>query len=120
MRVARRLALLGFALILLLAFAAGAVAKNTDGSGTVTLGPTLGTFLAAGTISVSDNPYFYRQPTFGSSEEIGKSGKFECGESPGSGTYGVRVFTTSRVAVEDVEPLASHVTVVVERDVECV
>ena len=81
-------------------FTARATAKNTTLSGAVTLGPTLGTFLADGTASVPGNPFFYRQATLEPSQQIETSGTFECGEPPGVGTYGVRVVTTSRVAVE--------------------
>jgi hypothetical protein len=101
-------------------FTAGATAKNTNGSGTITLAPTLGTFIAGGTASVQGNPYFYRQGIVGPSEEIAKSGTFECGQSPGVGTYGVRVVTTSRVAVEGGEALATQLTVVLDSEVECV
>jgi hypothetical protein len=102
-------------------FTARATAQNTGQSGTVTLGPTLVTFIAAGTASVQGNPFFYRQATFGPSEEIGKSGTFDCSESPspGIGSYGVRVITTSRVAAEGAEVRATKITVVLNGEVEC-
>jgi hypothetical protein len=102
-------------------FTAKATAKNTDRSGTITLGPTLGTFIAAGTASVQGNPFFYRQATFGPSEEIEKSGTFDCSESPspGIGGYGVRMVTTSRVAAEGAEVRATKLTVVLDGEVEC-
>ncbi len=100
-------------------FTARATVKNTDRSGKVTLGPTLGTFMAGGTASVQGNPFFYRQAAFGSSQEIEKSGIFECGEPSGEGTYGVRVVTTSRVALEDGEARATRLTVLLDSQVEC-
>jgi hypothetical protein len=96
----------------------GAV-KNTERSGASTLGPTLGTLIAAGTTSVQGNPFFYRQATFGPSEAIEKVGTFECGEPPGVGTYGVRVVTTSRVGAEGGETLATRLTLVLGSEVEC-
>jgi hypothetical protein len=101
------------------AFTARATAKNTDPSGTVTLGPTLGTFIAGGATSVQDNPYFFRHATFGPPEEIESNGTFECGESAGAGTYGVRVVTTSRVAVEGGDAISTQLTVVLNGEVEC-
>lgn len=101
-------------------FTARATVKNTDRSGKVTLGPTLGTFMTGGATSVQGNPFFYRQAAFGSSQEIEKSGTFECGEPSGEGTYGVRVVTTSRVALEDGEPRATRLTVLLDSEVECV
>ena len=84
------------------------------------LGLYPGTFVAAGATSVQGNPFFYRQATFSPSQEIEKSGTFECGEAPGAGTYGVRVVTTSRVAVEGGEDLATQFTVVLDGEVDCV
>jgi hypothetical protein len=102
-------------------FTARATAQNTGQSATVTLGPTLGTFIAAGTASVQGNPFFYRQATLGPTQEIEKSGTFDCSESPspGIGSYGVRVITTSRVAAEGAEVLATRLTVVLDGEVEC-
>ncbi len=102
-------------------FTARATAQNTGQSGTVTLGPTLGTFIAARTASVQGNPFFYRQATFGPTQEIEKSGTFDCGESPspGIGSYGVRVITTSRITADDAEVRATRLTVVLDGEVEC-
>ena len=92
---------------------------NGDLSDTVTLEKAGGTFLAFGTVSTLGNTTFGGNAKLRPDDAVEGTGTFQCGQSPGLGTYTVQGKATSVVVVDD-ERRETPLRVTVDGVVECV
>ena len=116
-------------------FTAKMKAKNTDNSGRVTIGIVSGDLLDFGAVSRDQVSSSFTLSVGGLAERLAGevtlepgqetnegTAPFQCADSPGRGTYGVRVLSISKVTVPD-EPEGEILTViklVIDSVIECV
>ena len=99
-------------------FQAGAKWSNTDTSGTVTLRSGVAEYLASGSVQVAGD-VFAVQDDIAPGQQVEGGALYECGDSPGHGSYGLLVTLRSTVEVDD-ESIVTRLRVVLEGVVECV
>jgi hypothetical protein len=101
-------------------FTARSKAANTDSTKRATLEGANLEFLAFGNVSLTGDTTVGDSATLAYNERIEAAGSFECGESPGKGTYSVKAVAESVVPVEDQDPIRTTLRVVLDGVVDCV